>query len=208
MLFGVCRNLSISSEQPFWPPRSHSFILLGQDGCAPSWDHQGTAFDAMALSDVDGLLSALAVTGWELCPPPQPTTSHPTEVFKEKVAKPQAGPCLGLPVVKGWFTAPLLAVLGGSSWEMCRFSLWEPSAVSCSSLGLFSGHEQRLRRQNVQVCPSPPGSADQGAGKRCKCLFCCNPKSSLSPGCPERGSHIPELSGGHGRAGPSCSHLW
>lgn len=74
-------------------------------------------------------------------------------------------------------------------------------AVSCSSIGLFSGHKQRLQRQNVQVCPRPLVTAGQGSEKRCKCLFCCNPKSSLSPRCPEP-------SGGHGRVVPSCSHLW
>lgn len=63
--------------------------------------------------------------GRELYPPPEPTTSHTTEVFKEKVAKPQAGSCLGLPVAKDWFTESLLPVPGGSSWEMCVFSLWE-----------------------------------------------------------------------------------
>lgn len=46
-------------------PSSSPFLgkCWGRIGCAPPWDHQGAAFDAPALSDVDGLLSALAVLG-------------------------------------------------------------------------------------------------------------------------------------------------
>lgn len=67
------------------------------------------------------------------------TTSHPTEVFKEKVTKPQVlGVCqwprAGLqdPCSLFWVAAP--GRCAGSASGNSR-------AVSCSSIGLFSGHE-------------------------------------------------------------------
>lgn len=135
------------------PIHPSSFPFLGKCWGRMAVPHPGTSREQHLMPwhcrMWMGCCQLLACWGWELYSPPEPTTSHPTEVFKDKVTKPHVlevcqWPRAGLQDPCSLFQVAVPGRCVGSAPG-------NSSAVSCSSIGLFSGHEQRLRRQNVQV---------------------------------------------------------